>query len=299
MKKITLALAVSGALGVSSAAQAITVSEFSAAVLVPHALWVSGETSTAIGLTAACAGTVFWTFFDEDTKHIIDGFFDMSEYDWVHFQHADTIGDVKGRFNNGPQFPGIDGQRGYYLFVHDIVIDDDRLIGRSDAPCLAGNAWQINGNSDDVIYIPTLPVHADELDDGTRIENFDADTLFSLRAGASANNGDILFLNYADDAAVSDIVIWSAQDVSGSYTVFVYDTDENRASTNLDLPNKELNVIDSRTITKPIGHVVGFIEFDLSHVADPDEDGVFSFSLIRPAAADATQTVINPIWRRP
>jgi len=299
MKKITLALAVSGALGVSSTVQAITVSEFASGVLVPHALWVSGETSTAIGLTAACAGTVYWTFFDEDTKHIIDGEFKMSEYDWVQFSHSDTIGDVKGGFNNGPQFPGLDGQRGYYVFVHDVSVDSNLLIGSSDAPCLAGNAWQINGNSDDVIYIPTLPIHTDELAFGDDVRDMGTQSLHSLSAGASANNGDILLLNYADDAAVSDIVIWSAQNVKGSYTVFVYNTDEQRASTNLDLPNAELNVIDSNTVTKPIGHVVGFIEWRLSDAADPDEDGIFSFSLIRPAAADATQTVINPIWRNP
>jgi len=294
MKKITLALAVSSVLGVSSAAHALNASEFASGVLVPHALWADGETSTAIGLTDACGGVVYWTFFDVDTKHIIDGEFKTSKDDWVAFTHGSTIGDVNGRFNAGPKFPG-DPQLGYYVFIHSSVVSDDLIIGASEAPCLAGNAFQLFPAQDDVAYIPAIPLYLDDLNFGDNVIDLGENSVVGLMAGAQANDGDYLYLNYVDDAEVSDIVIWSAQDVRGSYTVNIYDTDQRRASTTLHLPNAELNVIDSKTINKPIDFVVGFIKWDLFSVADPDEDGLASFTVIFSDAAGATQTVLNPI----
>ena len=297
MKKITLALAVSSVLGVSSAAHALNASEFASGVLVPHALWADGVTSTAIGLTDACGGTVYWTFFDVNTKHIIDGEFKTSRNDWVAFIHSDTIGDVAGKFNAGPVFPG-DPQLGYYVFVHSSVVEPDLGIGGSGAPCLAGNAFQIFPGQDDVAYIPAIPLYRDDLRTGDDVTDLGPISVLGLQAGAQANDGDRLYLNYVDDAELTDIVIWSAQDVSGSYTVNIYDTDQNRASTNLDLPNKELNVIDSRTINKPIGFRAGFIIWDLATIASRsgEEDGIASFTVIFSEAFGATQTVLNPIW---
>jgi len=297
MKKITLALAVSSVLGVSSAAHALNASEFASGVLVPHALWADGVTSTAVGLTDACGGTVYWTFFDVDTKHIIDGEFKTSRNDWVAFIHSDTIGDVAGKYNSGPVFPG-DPQLGYYVFVHSSVVGSDLGIGGSGAPCLAGNAFQIFPAQDDVAYIPAIPVYRNDLREGDNVTDMGSSSLHSLHAGAQANDGDRLYLNYVDEAITSDIVIWSAQDVSGSYTVNIYDTDQNRASTNLTLPNKELNVIDSRDIPKPIGFRAGFIIWDLSTIAakSVEEDGLASFTVIFSEAFGATQTLLSPIW---
>lgn len=301
MKKITLALAVSSALGVSSAAHALNASEFAPGVLVPHALWADGVTSTAIGLTDACGGGVYWTFFDVNTKHIIDGFFFTSPNDWVAFAHSDTIGDVAGGFNNGPKFPG-DTQLGYYVFVHNSAVagDGDLALGFSDAPCLAGNAFQLFPGRDDVAYIPAIPLYGDDLQEGDNVNDMDEQSVKGLRAGAQANDGDLIYLNYVDDADESNIVIWSAQDVSGSRTVFIYDTDQNVASTTLTLPNKELNVVDSKTINKPIGFTAGFIRWDLSTLqsVSENEDGIASFSVIFSDAFGATQTVLNPILHR-
>ena len=297
MKKITLALAVSSVLGVSSAAHALNASEFASGVLVPHALWAEdGSTSTAISLTDACGGTVYWTFFDVDTKHVIDGEFDTSRNDWVAFSHGSTIGDVAGEFNSGPQFPG-DPQLGYYVFVHSSIVNNDLIIGESAAPCLAGNAFQVFPGQDDVAYIPAIPLHPRDLKFGANVIDLGPDSVVRLHAGAQANDGDILYLNYVDDIEVSNIVIWSAQDVSGSYTVNIYDTDQNRASTTLNLPNKELNVVDSKTINKPIDFAAGFIRWDLRTVASKsgEEDGIASFTVYYSEAFGAAQTVLNPI----
>lgn len=301
MKKITLALAVSSVLGVSSAAHALETGEFAAGVVVPHALYKAGETSTAIGITAACEGTVYWTFFDKDTKHIIDGEFNVSADDWVQFRHDEVIGDVAGKFNKGPQFSGLGGMLGYYLFVHSIAVNSsDKLIGASDAPCVTAGAWQIFPAADDIAYIPTLPVDTKGLVRGDDVTDLGPSSLRYVRGAAKAKYDDILYLNYADDAGVSDIVIWSAQSVKGTYTVNVYNTDQQRASTNLVLGNAELNVLDSKDIRKPTTFKVGFIKWDLgdSGVLDGEEDSIVSFSLIGPAGK-SLQTVINPIYRRP
>ena len=339
MKKITLALAVSSVLGVSSTAHALTASEFANGVLVPHVLF-NDATSTAVGLTSCSRGRVFWTFFDVDTKHIIDGDFVMTPNDWVGFQWSSTIGTFADAAGTASQeFDGNDpalfDQLGYLVFVLDDngfnAVADGGLgvLDVSDTPCLAGNAFQIFLGDQDVAYIPALPLNAAAGDFGpvNAFGVYEADltdmnerSVKSLQAGARAWQGDHIYLNYVDDAgATTDIVIWSAQDVAGTYTVDIFNLEQQRASTNLTLPNAELNVVNvARDIITPNNFDAGFILWDLDDVpvsengpncsfygySNPNyearcADGIASFSLVLADAFGARQTVLNPIRLAP
>jgi hypothetical protein len=321
MKKTALAVFVTGALGVS-AANAATVTEFANGVLVPSV--ISSETDatigqTAVGLTSCAEGTVYWTFFDVNSRHILDDQFDMTEND-----QANLV------WNQSPEFggTGTDGLQGYAVFILDTT-EDGRLSANptdaasSDAPCLAGAAFQVYAVEDDVAFIPTMPLNVRPFVEGGPVGDFDPvnppdpvdtangtvvfiDDLLSMdentvaRLTAGANANDEIYLRYFLDDATTDIYIWSTSRPSPSgaandpTTVQMFDDEQNRRSLNFDFDNTELNIIDpAGIIGLPADFVDGFIQWTVP----PRDIGVITWSLISSSenAFNARQTVVNPI----
>ena len=108
----------------------------------------------------------------------------------------------------------------------------------------------------------------------------------------------------------TEIVVWSAEDIGGAYTVNLYDDEQNRKSVNLVLPNAEQNTIDPSTITgRPASFVNGFIEWrtpdddsnnDGANDANDDYidngddgNGIVSYSVVHSVAFGARQTILN------
>lgn len=318
MKKLALAVAVTGALG-ASAANAAVVSEFANGVLVPHAIYESGTGRlTAVGLTSCAAGTVYWTFFDVGSKHVVDQEFNMTPNDqtafvWGAVIQTDEPGDGHIPINNGE-----DGKLGYLVFVMDT--NSNTALDTSDVPCLAGAAFDIRPGDDEVAFVPTLPLDAMNPSRGAGdfgspsggvyvgdLRNMDGVTVSHLAAGANAH--DHLYLRYfidgtPDSGADTDIYIWSAQDIRGDYVVNIYDNNQNRISVTMSLENPEVNIVDPETefSSLPNGFNDGFILWDLGSSEYLStvgaEDGVVSYSIIESQADAATQTIVNPIRMR-
>lgn len=306
MNKSVIAVALTGALGV--AAHAATVSEFANGVLVPHVLDdVDNNTQTAIGLTSCAAGVVYWTFFDVNTKHVLDDQFPVTANDQINMvwnQSLNGGADSENSSEDGTIFggAGLENFRGYLLFILDTTGDralNGPLTATSDTPCLAGNAFQIDLGNNDVIYIPTLPTSAiagdftepgEALTDDFLIPNLEdvsSTDLWDLAAGARA--GDQIYMRYFLDNAETTIVTWSAQLLPGPRTVNLYNTQQNRRSVTFG-PTGELSVDDPRGIVgRPSEFNDGFIVYPVP------SDGVVSFSLIDADAFGAVQTVMNPI----
>lgn len=291
MKKTALALAVTGALGV--AAHAATVSEFANGVLVPYATFNGTSQTVAVGLTTCAAGNVFWTFFDQDTKHVTDGVIPMTANDQFAYIWSDPV-------NSGI---GLEGQIGYLTFVLDTG-GATQALDTSDIPCLAGNAFDVDTAAKDVAYLPTLPLDASVGDFGPPVAGIYAPNLAGLdensiqRLEAGAHWGDFIYLRYFIDNAAggndTDIFIWSAQDVKGTYTVIMFDDDQNGKSVNLVLPHAELNIVDPETIVgRPNDFLDGFITWQVPTAVDGN--GVVSWSYIHSDSFGAVQTVVNPI----
>ncbi|MDX1605504.1 MAG: hypothetical protein R3202_04875 [Candidatus Competibacterales bacterium] len=327
MKKLSLAVAVTAALGASSANAAV-VTEFSNGVLVPHVLYSDGSgslpaTSTAVGLTSCAGGDVYWTFFDANSKHIIDSQFPVTADDQTPFGWGSTIGADIGQTFDGNNFETFE-VLGYLTFVLDT--NSNAALDTSDQPCLAGAAFQLFPSDDEVAFIPAPPLQASNptnLHDsqGNVIDTLDGDfgdaaanvyvprldalpddtAIRALAAGANAV--DVNYLRYFIDGATTDIVIWSAPSVDGRWTVNAYNDNQDRFSVTLDLPNDELNVISlPGDLSMPNGFVDGFIKWDLSSPQylgrAGSEDGVLTFSIINAPALGATQTIVNPIRKR-
>lgn len=330
MKKQSIALAVAGALGAGAVASAATVSEFANGLLVPRATFQDANRTTAVGLNTCAAGTVFWTFFDQDSGHVTDGQFDMTRDDQASYIWAEEAGF------------GLAGTEGYLVFLFDEARGTpavtDGIINASDAACLTGNAFFVDTTANDVAFVPSLPLYLQDFlaSDKTTVNlidnptTMDEDSINRLTAGAAAGPGsgvsgsDTIYMRYFIDGAPGGrdtaLVFWSAPDVSGSYTVNMFDDEQNRKSVNFTLPNAELNVVDPETIVgRDPGHLDGFIKFNLPKFWDMvpncnssagsctgpantresnEPDGLFSFSVVQDPTFGAAQTLINPIIRR-
>jgi hypothetical protein len=313
MKKTALAVVVTGALGVS-AANAATVTEFANGVLVPRAFTsVDPEIGqTAIGLHTCAAGTVYWTFFDVDSNHVLDDQFNMTANDQVSL-----VWNVSDNPGSDRLFGGeaVGDTEGYLVFILDTTAEEPPELnaslvgGSSDVPCLAGAAFQVHLGDDDVAFVPALPLNVrpvtptaaagdfNEITPGVYVEDLrdmNADSIARLTAGA--DEGDIIFLRYflGEDADPSEtaIYVWSTSSL-GNPTVQMYDDDQNRRSVNLNFVNDELNVINPRVdiVGKPPTFTDGFIEWRVP----AGVGGAVSWSVVDSPAFGARQTIVNPI----
>jgi hypothetical protein len=310
MKKTALAVFVTGALGVS-AANAATVTEFANGVLVPRVVTDQASPAigqTAIGLNSCARGTVYWTFFDRDSVHVLDDQFDMTAND-----QADLIWNVSLNPGSTRLFGGqdVEQQEGYLVFIFDTTGDgmlQATVGGSSDEPCLAGAAFQVHLGDNDVAFVPTMPLNIRPVAPGVVAGDFDeaggagtgvfiddlramdGNDIARLTAGANAN--DVIFMRYfLDGGASTAIYIWSTSQPDDG-TVQMYDNAQNRRSVNVSFDYEELNVIDpSAIVGRPPSFVDGFIEWRVP----TSVGGAVSWSLVSAPAFGARQTIVNPI----
>ncbi|MCX8049567.1 MAG: hypothetical protein N3A55_07885, partial [Methylohalobius sp.] len=84
MKKLALSMAVAAAMG-ATAANAAVVSEYSVGLLVPNVIHNGSDDTTGVGIISRYKGTVYWTFFDENSNHITNGEFPVTANDYHPF----------------------------------------------------------------------------------------------------------------------------------------------------------------------------------------------------------------------
>ncbi|HHB13101.1 MAG TPA: hypothetical protein ENK62_07880 [Chromatiales bacterium] len=304
MKKLPIAVAVAAAMS-AGAASAYTMGTFDHGLLVPQVFHNGAGDTTAVGLiTHGCdfsaypdgkTGLVYWTFFDENSTHITDGAVPMTNNDVYSFVWANESG------------LGLEGMQGYLVFFVDT--DANGTIDAADGECLAGEAFHVVAADADVAYKAVWPIDALLDTAGAGIPDpttMNAASITTLSAGAPV--GDTITMRYSiANGDTTSIAVWSADDISGVYTVNMFDDEENRKSVNFALPNAEQNSIDPSTIVgRPADYVNGFIEWvtpdPATLPADPpgsrdngaDGNGVVSYSVIRSVAFSARQTVVNP-----
>jgi len=305
MKKISLALAVTSALG-ASAANAAIVGEYGNALLVP---WVTAQSTnpgeikgTTIALTSCAAGTVYWSYYNTASVKLIDSDFPLTAND----QQSIIWNDVG--FGNG----GFLDQTGYMIFFLDS--NGDRSLTRTDSTCLSGNAFYVDTVANDVAFVPTFPMNVlwgDFGEVGTPAEGIPdlitvPDTeINGLWAGAQA--GDTVHMRYLVDSPVNtgentdntQIFVWTTDRIGGRRTIQQYDNNQTRFSLTLFLDDLELHILNPETndnfsVISPFTD--GFYEWTLS-AADIGTGGLATWSVVNSPRFQATQTLINPIFK--
>lgn len=303
MKKFAMA-AVAAAAMTAGVAQAYTVGTFSNGLVVPNVIHNGLTDTTAVGLINQSGATrsVYWTFFDQNSMHITDGCFTMTDKDFQGFVWASESG------------ASLEGKRGYLVFSVGngvgaaLTCAGDVLDGAGTAQ-LAGNAFQVNTTAQDVAFVPVID---GPLTIGAAIDLsvMDATSLTAVAGAAPvvAGTNPVFSMRYYIDGVVNSgndtrIVVWSTGDQRGTHTVNAYDDKQARKSVNFKLSFAELDWFDPETIAgMPASHKDGFIEWNAGVVpVDAPAAGAlglgggsaFTYSLISAPAFGAVQTVLG------
>ncbi len=325
MKKLAISMAVAAAMGATAANAAIE-SEYAVGVLVPNVIHDGQGNTTAVGILSRAKGTIYWTFFDENSNHVTDGQFDVTANDLASFVWQDEAGF------------GLENQRGYLVFVADVSsgtppscdnTKTDGLITGCDSALspIAGSAVQVIPPAD-VAFLPSFPLADVDLSGfpitPTNLGPTDLDylvagancvasgssitgTIGTLTESITGPYNDDIDMRYFIDGTVDSgndtrIAVWSAQMIKGTYTVNMFDDQQNRKSVNFTLDKEELNFIDPETIAgRPANFLDGFIRWDVpcgfvdaNHTTSAPWNGVVTFSIIDAPAFGAVQTIVNP-----
>jgi len=275
MKKIAIAAAVTAALS-AGVAQAYTVGTFSNGFVVPNVIHNGPTDTTAVGIVALKQTGVYWTFFDQDSNHVTDGCFNMTENDFHSFVWANASG------------TGLEGKRGYLLFAAAGGKCNGGTDPLNDA-AISGNAFQVNTAAQDVAFVPVIDGPLTLTGNLTKL---DEKSLTGI-AGA-ANSGQTMYMRYfIDGKAGGDdtrIVVWSTGDQKGSHTVDMYNDAQARKSVNFDLAHSELDWFDPEGIVgRPANYTDGFIAWTVP----TSINAVFTYSVIASPAFGAVQTLLG------
>jgi len=300
MKKFALAAVAAAAL-TAGVAQAYTVGTFSNGFVVPNVIHNGAANTTAIGVVNRSTQTVpvFWTWFDQNSVHGVDGCFPMTANQYTGVNWASISG------------VNMEGKRGYMVFAVGTVPAGTAaaaVCGFPGATTLApeanaaaqisANAFYVDVAGKSVAFTPVIdgPLRLAAL---TNLSTMGALSLQRVAgaasvagtvpvavepvavpavAGGAANvlfgraNTTSLSLRYFVDGTLNSgndtrIAVWSTGDHRGTHTVNIYDNAQNRQSVNFVLNESELSWFDPETIAgRPAAFVDGFIDWNPSAV---------------------------------
>lgn len=277
MKKLSLALAVAATLG-AGMANAYTVAVPDDGVLVPNVIHNGSDDTTAVALInhGPTGVIVYWTFFDPDSDHITDGNFPLTPDDMYTFIWSEESG------------LGLEGERGYLVFM----VGDSAGNLSTDAELISAAAFQADAANGDAVYIPTFPIDDADIVD-LNLTTLDADSLATLASGAPA--GDTVDMRYVMDGEfASRILLWSTGGLAGSFTVNMYNDEQDRKSVNFPCPDDELCFIDPMSIVgRPADFTNGFIRLNTSLEANSSIGDFVSYTAVRSNSFRAVQTILN------
>ena len=157
MKKFALAAVAAAALS-AGVAQAYTVGTFSNGFVVPNVIHNGATSTTAIGIVNQSNRTVpvYWTFFDQNSNHGVDGCFGMTarQYTGINWSAVSGV--------------GMEGKRGYMVFAVGIPATATQTaaavcstatpnLAPVDATAqIAGNAFFVDLAGKSVAYTPVI-----------------------------------------------------------------------------------------------------------------------------------------------
>ena len=306
MKKFAMsAIAVAAVLG-AGAANAYTSGTFANGFVVPNVIKEANGATTSVGIInqSGANAAVYWTFFDQESNHVADGCFMMTDKDFEPFVWSEKAG------------TGMDGFRGYLVFA----------TGSTGAPAscntnqlgvgtglIAGSAFYVDPVAKDVAFTPVIDgpltigptVNLSLMDAGSLTAVRGAAQVPAAGGAASPKFSMRYYIDGAAGGADTSIVVWSTGDQRGTHTVFMYDTAQNRRSVNFKLNHAELDWFDPEAIIgRPANFLDGFIEWqplvtpaDYPGAAGQDlvtlGGSVFTYSVIAAPAFGAVQTILG------
>jgi hypothetical protein len=254
------------------------------AVLVPYVEYASADVTTAIGLTAVRAGTLYWTFFDSNGMRRASGSKSAIALQRLAFVWAEEA----------PTGGGLANQAGFILFALDTnrsgTITDD------DGNFLKASAFFVDRPNSDVAYIPVVGVDNSQLNNAIP-DNWSQSPLNAL-AGAQTNfNIEFSYLIEGDrnDGDDTEIFIFTTRDPGSTQSMRIHDGDGNFDFANISTPNTNLNILDPERINNLPGQYFGDGFFTWTIPSGPGgvTNYAFVFSIARSNFFGAAQTLLG------
>ena len=316
MKKFAMsAIAVAAVLG-AGAANAYTSGTFNNGFVVPNVIHDATGATTSVGIINQSANTVpvFWTFFDQESNHVVDGCFTMTAKDYEPFVWSQKSG------------TGLVGQRGYLVFAvgnsASLTVPATCATGQTIAAAasatntvalISGSAFFVDPVRKDVAFTPVIDGPLTIGGTPTDLSTLGPLSLTAvggaaaIPVGGGATTPRFSLRYFVDGVANSgtntNIVVWSTGDHTGTYTVNMYDNAQNRQSVNFKLDHAELDWFDPELIPgRPAAFVDGFIDWKpMSIPVGAPTSGslvaaggsLFTYSVIDAPAFGAVQTVLG------
>lgn len=307
MKKFAMA-AVAVAAMMAGGAQAYTAGTFSNGAVVPNVIHNGSTQFTAVGVVNQSGKTVpvFWTFFDQNSAHVTDGCFVVTDKGYRGFNWRAESG------------LGLENRRGYLVFAAGGSTVSNPVAGPTCADTghdvtaqIGVHAFQVDTGSSDVAYTPVIdgPLATAAYNVGivgdltTMGPNTIGAVWGAAQSGATSTTGNANFSMryYLENGASTNIVVWSTGRQNRSHTVNIFDNAQNRKSVNFDLTQQELDWFNPAGIAgRPANFVDGFIEWNangaLRDGATPPAavtGSIFTYSVMNAPAFGAIQTVLG------
>lgn len=315
MKKFAMAAVAVAAMTVG-VAQAYTSGTFTNGAVVPNVIHNGGSQFTAVGLVNRSAKTVpvFWTFFDEDSNHVTDGCFTMTDNAYRGFNWLAESG------------LGLNNKRGYLVFApggnpaNPLALPAAQVTTCANTShdvgaLISAHAFQVDTAEKDVAFTPVIdgPLNtafafpavlgAGIVGDLTTMG---PDSIGQVNGAAQSpvgggGNAHFAMRYYLEGGASTNIVVWSTGRQNRSHTVNIFDNAQNRKSVNFDLKKQELDWFNPADIVgRPANFVDGFIAWNangqLRDAAVPPaavNGSVFTYSVMNAPAFGAVQTVLG------
>ena len=321
MKKLAIAAAAAAAL-TSGVVNAYTTGTFSNGFVVPNVIHNGTSDTTAVGVLSNGRYGVHWVFYDENSRHRLDGCLNLTANDFEPFIWATpkTV-DANGNNTITLDASGLANVRGYLVFAvgtDSVATRDDGTIksncgnyervylpsnpnaSNAGVQAVAGAAFHVKTATSDVAYVPVIggPL-VSQLTNPPSFSAANTDPVTYVGGATDANDTHFMRF-YTAGGASTQIVIWNSAAYNAGQgsnpdfakVAYPYDTAQSQfGSITLPLNNKELNVLDAKSVVGSTPND-GFIRW--TPMAGATTRGVFTYSVINAPQFGALQTIINP-----
>ncbi len=253
-------------------------------VVVPYALYDDTGRDTVVGIIVPDnpGGKIYWTFIDANGNRLASDSIPLMTTGIAYSFSLSAA--LRGR--NGAPDVG-KGVSGYLVMIRD---NNGTLQTTEMAKSMAANAFLVNLNDSDAVFLPVIPLGRDDLVNADiDLLNFPPDALLHLFSAEYSVSVWIRFLTGPGGDPSTLLVVFSPTDAPSSFEAQAYSIDGTvLTGLKIPAPARRLNLIDVGSIS---GLAVNEGYLSLTLPATTDFGAVFAFT--RASAVGAAQTVIG------
>lgn len=280
-----------------SSALAVTLGKYGKGLLIPVTVNDGRSVDTVVGIICSDQTEVYWTLFSPTSNPIVDGQFSCTKNDYATFSLNSVVNDPI---------------TGYLVFTANGgpagSVSESTILNENDNKTITGNAFLIDADNDDAVFVPVVPIYTSDYKAGTDITSMGSDSIQHLTNGISSGDGfvDVRYWTDPEFNAFTNIVIWSTAclnlDVSAEncYTtdskeffchMDTFDSDENRMSLSFPIGCELTQIRPAEVVGWP-NFTDGFIRIPKDNIIPVDGSGAIVFSYVKSDVFHAAQTLL-------